>query len=347
MNTIYRLAGFLILGIVVVSFLTACAAAPTQAPAAPTQAPAAAAPGQAPVTEVKDWPLSKGKRICHIIELGVPYSTAKTNLGAKEAALFGFQYDVYDTKGDIPTEISEIEDCIAKKYDTIILVPYDPTALNAALKKARDAGIPVIAEGATLDEEGLKIVNTLIGSSGIAEGKTAGSMICKALGATGGNWVMIEGAPAHPLVPQRGGEAEKWVQENCPNVKLLGKETGQWNRAQARTVMENFLTANPGKIDLVYCHNDDMCMGAAKAVSEAGLKGKIKVIGVDGGNKEAYDAIRAGDFYGTVLNDASWISVNMIQRARDLLENRPILHEYISPADAITKENVDNYTPWW
>jgi ribose transport system substrate-binding protein len=136
------------------------------------------------------------------------------------------------------------------------------------------------------------------------------------------------------------------VAEKCPQVKLIAKETGQWDRAKTRTVMENFLTAYPGQIDLVYCHDGNMCFGAVEAIKEAGLMDKIKVIGING-NKEEYDAIRKGEFYGTVLNDASCIAVNDIQRARDILEYRPILPEYVCPADGITIENVDNYVPWW
>ena len=125
-------------------------------------------------TEAVDWPLAQDLRICHIIELGHPYSTAKVTLAEKEANVFGFTYDVYDTQGDIPNEIRLIEDCITKQYDVIALVPYDTSALNDALREAQEAGIPVIAEGADLDEEGLGYVNTMIGSSGWAEGATAG-----------------------------------------------------------------------------------------------------------------------------------------------------------------------------
>ena len=341
MKAISRLLGLLILGITVLSLVVACGGAAAPAPSAEEEEAAA----EQPATEAKDWPIAKDVRICHVINVGDPYSTAKVNLGAKESALFGFTYDVYDMENDIPTEIRKIEDCIAKEYDVIILVAYDPTALNAALKKAQDAGIPVIVEGGFPDEEGMKYTVTKIGSDGYAEGASAGDLICKTL-QPGEGWAMIEGGTGHPIVAKRS-TAVDWVEENCPDRPIVARETGQWNREKARTVMENMLTAHPGEIQLVYCHNDDMCLGAAKAVQEAGLEGQIKVVGVDGGNKEVYDAIRSGLMYGTILNDCSFIATNMIQVARDLVENRPILKEYISPATQITPDNVDNFTAWW
>ncbi|MYH61145.1 MAG: sugar ABC transporter substrate-binding protein [Caldilineaceae bacterium SB0675_bin_29] len=304
------------------------------------------ADGAAPVqTEAKDWPLVQDLRICHIIELGHPYSTAKVTLAGKEAEVFGFTYDVYDTQGDIPNEIRLIEDCITKQYDVIALVPYDTSALNDALREAQEAGIPVIAEGADLDEEGLGYVNTMIGSSGWAEGETAGKAVCQAL-EDGQGWVIIEGATGHGLVPQRSS-AREYVAENCPGRELVAVDTGMWNREEARTVMENYLTAYPDQIHMVYCHNDDMCLGAVRAIAEAGLQDTIKVLGVDGGAKEVYDAIRDGTMWGTVLNDASFIAVKIIQSARDLAENRPVIFWQTSPAVLITKENVDLFPNLW
>ena len=87
--------------------------------------------------------------------------------------------------------------------------------------------------------------------------------------------------------------------------------------------MENYLTAYPDQIHMVYCHNDDMCLGAVRAIAEAGLADSIKVLGVDGGAAEVYDAIRDGTMWGTVLNDASFIAVKIIQSARDLAEESP------------------------
>lgn len=326
--------------------LSACQSAATPAP---TQAPEVAATEEPqPVAAsgaTSDWPIAQQVKICWITQLGHPYGVAKTEIAKKEAALYGYTIDVYDMK-DIAQEIAAIEDCTAKQYPVIALTPYDKTALNSALKKAHDAGIFIIAEGADLDDEGKQIINTFLGSNGVFEGQAAGQLICQALGESGGNWVMVEGATGHPLVPQRGGEAEKWIQENCPNVKLLAKQTGEWDSAKSRTVMENFLTAYPDQINLVYCHDGNMCFGVDEAIAEAGQTGKIMVIGING-NKDEYARIKDGRWYGTILNDASWISINLVQRARDLMENRPILHDYISPADKITKENVDKYTPWW
>ena len=184
--------------------------------------------------------------------------------------------------------------------------------------------------------------HTLV-SSGIAEGISGGEMCVEAL-PNGGEVAIIEGAPGHPLVPQRGGEAEK-IMEAAGNIEIVAKETGEWDSNTSMTVMENFLTAHPD-LDLVYCHDSGMAMGAISAIEQAGKTGEIIVISING-TQEEYDAIRAGTLYGTVLNDVSFIAKNSIRCARDVLEGTPILEQYISPADKITAENVDNYQGWF
>jgi len=297
-------------------------------------------------TKKDDSAKASGKtiRIALSTQLGHPYATALSEIAKKEAEIYGYQLDVLDTKGDVPTQINTLENAIASKYDAIIMQPYDGKALVPVAKKAFEAGIPVICAGMELEPEGMQYVATYIGSSGIAEGKAAAALAMKALGESG-KVAMVEGAPGHPLVPQRGGEFEKLLAEKAPGIQIVAKDTGKWDRNVAMSVMENILTAHKD-IDLVYAHDGGMAFGCIQAIEAAGLIDKIKVITING-NKEEYDAIRAGKLYGTVLNDASFIAINAVRCARDLLESRPILKEYISPADIITKENVDRYTAWW
>lgn len=287
---------------------------------------------------------SAPRKLVHITQLGHPYSTALVELATKEAEMYGYTLDVFDMKGDIPTQIANIEDAIAKKYDAIIVQPYDAVALNPVIKKANAAGIPVIIAAMKLEEGGMDYAESYVGSSGILEGIAGGEMVVEALNGIG-NFVEITGATGHPLVPQRGGEAQKVIRESS-SIKLLASETGNWDSNTSMTVMENFISRFGDQIDLVYCHDSGMAMGAISAIEDAGLTDKIKVVSING-TQEEYDAIKAGRMYGTILNDVSFIAINEIRIARDILEGRGVFEEYVSPAVKITKRNVDIFTAWF
>ena len=107
----------------------------------------------------------------------------------------------------------------------------------------------MIAEGADLDEEGPGLREHDDRLVGLGRGRDGpGMAVCQAL-EDGQGWVIIEGATGHGLVPQRSS-AREYVAENCPGRELVAVDTGMWNREEARTVMENYLTAYPDQIHM-------------------------------------------------------------------------------------------------
>lgn len=341
MNSMNRVTSHRLAVVAFAAAFAVSACASTSASPTPAATPAAT------LVPSDGWPLAAGKKVCHIISLTNAYSSAVVTIATKEAKLLGLQWDVKDSKDvtDATQAIALVDSCITAQYDAIAIVTYDPTALNATFKKAFDAGIPVIQEGQQSDAEGMTWSATYIGSSGEAEGKLAGEAICGVFGTEPGGWGLI-GFPEGISITDGRGMARDVVASQCPNATLVAEQFGNVNREQGRTVMEGFLQAHRDDLQLVYCMNDDLCMGAAKAITDAGLTDQIKVLGIDF-NQETADAIRAGTFWGSILNDASWIGVGIVQRARDAIEHRPVLKEYISPATLITKENLDQFVPWW
>jgi ribose transport system substrate-binding protein len=102
---------------------------------------------------------------------------------------------------------------------------------------------------------------------------------------------------------------ERWqglqkVLADNPGVQLLEWESAEWDRTKAYNDTRAMLVANPG-VDGVWTANDDMALGAIQALKEAGLAGKVKVVGCDG-EPEMFDAIKAGLAAATVLNDGNY-----------------------------------------
>ena len=306
---------------------------PTASASATTGTGPAATTGKGPATVV---------RICNPITLGHPASTALADAMKAEAELLSASgqvkivYDVFDTKGDPPTEIKLIENCIASKYDVIALIPSDGEAVVPVTQQAAAAGIYVINFANNVGDAAKSSVTTYIGATCADSGVAAiGTLIPNVLGGPGkasGNVVEIQGAPGHPCALARGDPAvwqEMLARE--PGIKLIASETGQWDRAVSQTVMENFLTAYPD-IDLVYTHDTSMAFGAISAIQAAGKKPgiDIKVITING-TKEEFEAIKAGTLNGTVYLDFKFMARNVIQRARDVVEGMPVLSEISSP----------------
>jgi ribose transport system substrate-binding protein len=249
--------------ITITSLLAACGtpATPTQAPAATaapanTQAPAATtAPAQKKFTiGISNSFISSEYRTQMIDELKA------TNA---EYMAKGITNDlvIESADTDVPGQIQQLQNLMAKNVDAILVNPGDVNGLNATLEEAVNKGIIVISVDQALDAKGVYDV-------GIDQKDWAmksAQWLADKLGGKG-NIVEIEGFPGHPAnVARMSGVDEVFAK--YPGIKLLGKDTGKWDEATGQQVMSNFLSAYP-TLD-AYWTQDGMAIGAFQAVLAA------------------------------------------------------------------------------
>ena len=122
-------------------------------------------------------------------------------------------------------------------------------------------------------------------------------MIAKATGGKG-NMVIITGKPGQFDVVQRTNGAKAALADAKADIKIIAEQPADWSKDKALTVMQDLLTRYPN-IDIVFGQDDPMALGALQAIKASGTEG-IKVFGVNG-NKDACNAIKAGDMYGTAI----------------------------------------------
>ena len=105
--------------------------------------------------------------------------------------------------------------------------------------------------------------------------------------------------------------------------------------------MENWL-ATGQKIDAVIAQNDEMALGALKAIEAAGKQNQIAVIGIDA-IPDALKAVADGKMVGTVFQDARGQGALAVDLAVQLVEGKPVKHDNYIPFQLVTKENVTNF----
>ncbi len=206
---------------------------------------------------------------------------------------------VFDGRYDALVQQEQFNTMITQKFDAIIFVPIDIEAGATAVQAAADAGIPVVGSNTRVNSD---LLAAYVGSddtiSGYMEAKTVLDKIgCK------GNVVIIEGPIGQSAQIQRLEGNQKALAE-CPDVKVLEQQTANWSRAEAQTLMENWLTAHAGQINGVIGQNDEMALGAIEAIKSAGLKTEdFAIAGIDG-ITDALRAVKEGTMT-SILQDAS------------------------------------------
>ncbi len=176
---------------------------------------------------------------------------------------------------DPALQVQAIEDLIAKNVDVIGIVPNDQSALEPVLKKAMDAGIKVVAH------EGPGLTNVdwdfeLASAQGFGE---AHAKLFSETVKEPGKYAVFVGSLTVPLHNAWADAAIEWLKTNRPDLQLVGERYGvAENVDDSRSTALDLMAANP---DLrgILAFGSQGPIGAARAVEERRMTGKVAVLG--------------------------------------------------------------------
>lgn len=184
-----------------------------------------------------------------------------------------------DAGNDATKQIADIEDLIAQGIDVLIVKAQDDITISEVLGKARDAGVMVILLQ--------RIVRTdnydyFVGANMVNLGHDMGMGVLDAFPEGNFNYVMLEGgAGSSTDLETVEGVAKVFQESGLPGIVKLDGQNCQANRAESKTIVEDWLTAYGEDIDVLLSCNDEMLLGAIQAIKEAGIEKKIYLAGVN------------------------------------------------------------------
>jgi ribose transport system substrate-binding protein len=230
-----------------------------------------------------------------------PWRIAETNSMRDEAKKRGdkFELVVTNAQGQTSKQVSDVEDLIAQRVDAIFLAPREFEGLSSALRRAKEAKIPVfLIDREAAGKAGEDYVSFL-GSNFVEQGKRAGDWLVKQTNGKAGI-VELTGTAGSSVARDRS-QGFRDATKNSPDMKILASQTGNFSRAEGQKVMENIIQAHGKEITAVYAHNDEMALGAIQALKAANMNpGKdVLIVSVDG-EKAALEAIMRGEMNITV-----------------------------------------------
>jgi len=200
------------------------------------------------------------------------------------------------------TQIPVVDQVLAQKPDALVLIPTDPTALQASVAKAKAAGIPVINVDTRVGD--LKDVLSFITGDNADGGAKAADAMAKAIGWTKGKKyevvVGLTSATATTNVARLDGFS-KQILRKYPGIKIVDKAYSQSQPAKANTNVSNWLTKYPN-LSGIFAIDGTNAAGAAAALQAKGLTGKVALVGYDA-YKANVDLIAKGVFTALIAQD--------------------------------------------
>ena len=272
-----------------------------------------------------------------------PFFKAEAVGAQARAQELGYKAAIYSHDDDANKQNDLIDSAIAQKAAAIILDNAGADATVAAVKKAKDAGVPSFLIDREINAAGVAVVqlvsNNYQGATLVAES------FVSAMGEKG-NYVELVGKESDTNAGVRSKGFHDVI-DQYPDMKMLDQQTANWDQTEAYDKMESIIQAQGAdKIKGVICGNDTMAMGVIEACLKAGMKDVI-VVGFDGSN-DVRDSILRGEIKATGLQPIAYIAEQAVVQADAYIKNGKTDKEEKQLMDCvlITAENaatLDNF----
>ncbi|GAA0313277.1 sugar ABC transporter substrate-binding protein [Kineococcus aurantiacus] len=262
----------------------------------------------------------------------------------EEAEKLGMDTVILNGEYDNAVQAANVNQLVARKVDVILVISSSPTAVVPAIRNAADAGIPVIAVNARLDEAAEVV--TYVGASDFDYGKGEGQLLAQALPQGGDVAVILGPLGSTPQVQRLAGLKEA-IQDR-PDIRIVATPNDDFDSSKNLAVTQDLLTKYPrGELAAVVAQGPQMYVGADYAFKNG--RSEVKFIAGDY-SQQVEESIRSGAMYGTVNQSPELEGQLGVRYAHAWLTGkqddvpRP---EHLIDLPAITRENVDANPSSW
>jgi len=263
-----------------------------------------------------------------------------------------YEITMVDGKNDMAEQTNQIDTFITQKMDVIICNLVQTSSAEVIIDKVVGANIPLILINreplGETDESYPGIINNknvcYVGADARQSGTYQGEIVLSLpnKGDINGNgavdYVMIVGDPENPDAQYRTEFSIKALTDAGVAVNKLVENVGNWDQVKGQEIAAAALAQHGDAIDVIFCNNDGMALGAAAAISAAGrtVGEDIYLLGVDALD-ECQEMVKAGTMTGTVLNDHIGQSHAAVDAAVAALKGEALQNYYWVPYIKVDK----------
>jgi len=243
----------------------------------------------------------------------------------------GYRVAILDSNNNSVKERSNIEDLITKKIKVIIVNPEDSLAVSSAVKYANRKNVKIITVDRTAR---FGKITSHVESDNVKGGEMAAKYISNKLNKHG-DIIELEGIPGTSVTKERGSGFDNALNNGrTPHIRIVAKQTANFDRTQGLNVTQNLLQSHP-KIKAIFAQNDEMALGAARALQSI-KNHDIIIVGFDG-TDEAIEAVNSGKIHATIAQQPYVMGKMSAELAIKTIEGETVNEHIVAPLKMITK----------
>lgn len=241
---------------------------------------------------------------------------------------FDLKYAPAASPTDQKSQLDAFSTFVNDEVDVILLTATEASGWEDSLELAQEAEIPVVLLDRGVDASDDLYV-TRIAPDNVQVASSVGEWAVETF-PEGANYFVLEGVPGLSVVNERNDGFDAAI-EGASGWTEVGAQTANWTTDEGKSVIETALKANNNDIQFIFAQNDEMGIGAAQAVKDAGLTPgtDVKIATIDG-TTGALEALAAGELsfvaqYNPFFGDVAVEAVEMAL-AGETVEN-PLIVE--------------------
>lgn len=266
-----------------------------------------------------------------------PYYASEAKGASQKAQQLGYQTSVLSHGEDVKKQSELIDTAIGQKVQGIVLDNADSTASVAAIKKAQDAGIPVVLINREIPVDDVALVQ--ITHNNFQAGSEVANVFVEKMTEKGKYAELTCNLADNNCVTR--SKSFHQVLDQYPDMVSIARQDAKGTLIDGKRIMDSILQAHPD-VKGVICGNGPIALGAIAALKAAG-RNDVVVVGIDGSNDER-DAVKAGTLKATVMLQAQSIAAQSVTVLNNFLKKgeKPAKQRVMFRGILITQDNADN-----
>lgn len=264
----------------------------------------------------------------------------------------GYEVTIVDGNNDQAKQNEQINTFITQGVDALIINPVMTSAADQIISTVKGADVPtvLINREPTADQMSAYDKLVYVGCDAAQSGTFQGELILDTenKGDINGDgkvsYIMIQGDPENIDAQLRTEYSVKALTDAGVEVEQLDLQRGDWDRNKGQEICQNDLAKYGDQIEVVFCNNDDMAIGALQAIQAAGrtVNKDIYLVGVDALDA-AKNEVANGNMTGTVLNDDVGQATKAAEATKLFVEGKDVEKYYWVDYVKVTKDNASQY----
>ncbi|GGD30017.1 ribose ABC transporter substrate-binding protein [Microbacterium faecale] len=246
---------------------------------------------------------------------------------------------------DVQTGTEQLNSCIGRSPDGIVLWPLDPQAYVPGLVQAQDADIPVVLINTPMGDDADGYFASFTGPDVYEEGVLSADAMNEELGGEG-NVVIIAGQAGNGTSIGRTDGFTEQLEELGSDIEVLDTVNADFDQQKALEMSRDLITRFGDDIDGVYANDDTMARGFIDAWTEAGrsLDEIPAIVGING-QKDAFEAIEAGHYTATIVQSPVEDGKLALETIVKVANGETVDERLPIPLTVVTEENVADEEP--